>query len=134
MTPHTPFSSPSSAAGARGSGGVALRPARELGRARRETLRALADESVEAATQQPAGPRVLRLERRGPADLGPARDRREVDVAAVVADREARGVRVRQPAVRDELDDRVAAGHAPAAQHADRADALGLALAVPLEL
>ena len=43
-------------------------------------------------------------------------------------------MRVGEPAVRHELDDRVAAGHAPAAQDAHRADAFALALARPLEL
>src|SRR3954452_18179672 len=79
-------------------------------------------------------PGILRVELRDPADLGAAGDRLEVDVAAVVLDGQARGVRVGAAAVRYKLGDRVAPRDAPRAQDAHGADALRRALARALEL
>ena len=73
----------------------------DLGERRRvlgEAARARRDEAREPAAQQRAGARDLGLEGRDPADRRAPVGRLEVDLAAVVADRQVGGVRVGEAA------------------------------------
>src|SRR4051794_20483978 len=78
------------------SGGLAPVGRLGLGGVAGEPLGELRDEAVERAPHEPTRARDLRVERDRPADPRAAGHRLEVDVTAVVADRQARRVRVRE--------------------------------------